>query len=810
LELILTFKPTPSENPLKLSSPFSSPPQPAGVERSESLDTRRAQLRQDLHTAYQETLALFEGMEPATFCHQAHPDFSPVGWHLGHIAYTEGLWLLEQAAGQPTPFPEYRRLFAADGLPKNQRGNLPGLEATIAYWQAVRSRVLDYLEIAPLQTQEWLWRWVLQHEAQHSETITWVLQLQNREAVWLGQPTMSSAVTLLTGSEMVQVRAGKFVQGCDAMIALDNERPAQEQDLPDYWLDRYPVTRKQYRQFMAAGGYQQSRWWSAAGWAWLQDNPVSQPLYWNSTIADDHPVCGVSWYEADAYARFVGKRLPTEAEWEKAASWHPQTQQQTPYPWGTATPGGQHCNHSHRVGQSTPVNQYPLGASAYGCLDLLGNVWEWTDTWFDSYPGFSSYPYPGYSTPYFDQKHRVLKGGSWATRSAVLRASFRNWYHPGARELFAGFRCASDRPPSNAENTISLPDRAFINLSSQPSTSERLFLESLITERSLSSDANPDGADVIQGLSQTPKTLPPKYFYDDRGSQLFEQICTLPEYYPTRTEAWILQHYAPAIAQLTGNCELVELGSGSSTKTRLLLDAYAANFPQQRYLPIDVSGGILQQSAQALLQDYEHLQIYGLVGTYELALQHLPPRKLPSRMLIFLGSTLGNLNPEECDRFFTQVRAALHPGEFFLLGVDLQKSVAQLEAAYNDSQGVTAEFNLNMLRHLNHRFEGNFNLEQFRHQAFYNATQHQIEMHLESLSEQTVALKALQRSISFQAGETIRTEISRKFNLTQIQQELKAHGLALQQHWTDPNQWFGLLLCQVANLPNGKSTANLE
>jgi dimethylhistidine N-methyltransferase len=271
-----------------------------------------------------------------------------------------------------------------------------------------------------------------------------------------------------------------------------------------------------------------------------------------------------------------------------------------------------------------------------------------------------------------------------------------------------------------------------------------------------------------------------------------------------------LQHYAPAIAEITGNCELVELGSGSSTKTRLLLDAYAANFPRQRYLPIDVSGGILEQSAQALLQDYEHLQIHGLVGTYELALQHLPPRKLQSRMLIFLGSTLGNLNPEECDRFFTQVRTALHPGEYFLLGVDLQKSVTQLEAAYNDSQGVTAEFNLNMLRHLNHRFDGNFDLKQFRHRAFYNATQHQIEMHLESLSEQTVELRALPRSVSFQTGETIRTEISRKFNLTHIQQELKAHGLTLQQSWTDPNQWFGLLLCRVTNLPDGEDTANLE
>ncbi len=305
------------------------------------------------------------------------------------------------------------------------------------------------------------------------------------------------------------------------------------------------------------------------------------------------------------------------------------------------------------------------------------------------------------------------------------------------------------------------------------------------------------GEDVIRGLSQTPKSLPTRYFYDDRGSVLFEQICELPEYYPTRTEASILHRYAGEIAQTTGSCELVELGSGSSTKTRLLLDAYQDLYPSLRYVPIDVSAGILESSAQQLLSDYPSLHVRALVSTYELALQRLTPTPLPSRTILFLGSTLGNLTPQECDVFFSQITDALEVGEYFLLGVDLQKPKHLLEAAYNDSQGVTAQFNLNMLAHLNRRFRGNFNLQQFEHWAFYNEQFNQIEMRLRSLPAQKVQLEALNLTVEFAAGETILTEISRKFDLDVLQKELQAKGLKPLQVWTDSRQWFGLILCQL-------------
>ena len=309
---------------------------------------------------------------------------------------------------------------------------------------------------------------------------------------------------------------------------------------------------------------------------------------------------------------------------------------------------------------------------------------------------------------------------------------------------------------------------------------------------------SPAGSDVVEGLTQTPKFLSPRYLYDDRGSELFEEICELPEYYVTRTETSILQDCAEEIAEITAACELIELGSGSSTKTRILLDAYQKLEQQVHYLPVDVSAGILEASARQLLLDYPSLQIHALAGTYQQALGELQPSELPNRVIAFIGSTLGNLNPQECDDFLSQITAALQLGEYFLLGVDLQKPKHILEAAYDDAAGVTAAFNLNMLNHLNNRFDGNFDLNKFEHWAFYNETKHQIEMHLRSLESQTVELGALNLKVQFEQGETINTEISRKFDINTIQKLLKNKGLVPQKVWTDDNQWFGLILSRLS------------
>lgn len=326
---------------------------------------------------------------------------------------------------------------------------------------------------------------------------------------------------------------------------------------------------------------------------------------------------------------------------------------------------------------------------------------------------------------------------------------------------------------------------------------QRLTIQDL-SDPKVTASAN-DGSDLIAGLTQRQKTIPCHYLYDDRGSEIFEQICELPEYYPTRTEAEILEANGSAIAQTTGPCELIELGSGSSTKTRLLFDSYDNLDYPLRYVPIDVSAGMLEASAKELLSDYPTLKIYGLVGTYEQALQHLPPSPLPKQMVFFLGSSLGNFAPKQCQEIFQQITASLNPGDYFLLGLDLQKSKDILEPAYNDRQGVTAEFNYNLLDHLNRRFQGNFNRQNFQHWTFYNAELGQIETYLRSTQAQTVYLKALDLTVELEAGEAIRTEISRKFDLQTIKKELAQEGLETLKTWQDSQNWFSLLLCQISD-----------
>jgi dimethylhistidine N-methyltransferase len=328
----------------------------------------------------------------------------------------------------------------------------------------------------------------------------------------------------------------------------------------------------------------------------------------------------------------------------------------------------------------------------------------------------------------------------------------------------------------------------------QGAGSDRLTIDYLLTDTTI--EANEDGADVVTGLTIQPKSLPPKYFYDDRGSDLFEQITTLPEYYLTRTETAILQTHADDIAHIVGPCELLELGSGSSTKTRYLLNAFRQAGYSLRYIPIDVSGGMLEATAQQLLIEYPSLIIHGVVGTYDAALSHPLPAFPYPRLIAFIGSTLGNLAPTECQALLAQISATLQSGDYFLLGVDLEKDPVILECAYNDSQGVTAAFNLNMLSHLNWRFQGNFQPQRFQHRAIYNPADSQIEIYIDSLQAQTVTLRRLNLVVDFAQDEPLLSEISRKFKLSTLDQELAAVNLPVQEVFTDENHWFGLLLCR--------------
>lgn len=306
-------------------------------------------------------------------------------------------------------------------------------------------------------------------------------------------------------------------------------------------------------------------------------------------------------------------------------------------------------------------------------------------------------------------------------------------------------------------------------------------------------------ADVRSGLTAAAKTLPPKYFYDARGSELFDEITRLPEYYLTRAETAILRRHAADIAGLSGCESLVELGSGTSAKTRLLLRALLDGGTLREFVPFDVDPAVLTEASEALGAEYPGLRVEPFLGDFERDLGALPPgpaHQRGRRMIAFLGSTVGNLEPEPRAAFLAQVAAALRPGDTFLLGTDLVKDQQRLLRAYDDAAGVTAEFNRNILVVVNRELDADFAVEEFEHVALWDAAQEWIEMRLRPAREQRVTIGDLGLAVSFAAGEELRTEISAKFRRERIEAELGAAGLRTVRFWTDPDGDFGLTLAQ--------------
>ncbi len=299
---------------------------------------------------------------------------------------------------------------------------------------------------------------------------------------------------------------------------------------------------------------------------------------------------------------------------------------------------------------------------------------------------------------------------------------------------------------------------------------------------------------VAEGLSASPKWLCCRFFYDSVGSHLFERICQLPEYYLTRTERALLEKYAPAIIHAAGrDLALVEFGSGSSCKTRLLLRAALAQQPTLHYTPIDISADFLRASALTLLSDYEGLSITALAAEYNDGISALPAHAGP-RLLLFLGSNIGNFTRAEAQDFLTRIRQQMQPRDRLLLGVDLLKDPAITEAAYNDAEGVTAEFNKNLLARINTELDADFDLDAFAHHAPFVAAQSRIEMHLVSLRQQTICVGALNRRFAFAQGESIHTENSHKYSLSGMASLCGSAGLGIQEFWQDEKEWYGLLL----------------
>lgn len=417
----------------------------------------------ELEAARARTLAMLQGLPEAELLRQHSPLMSPLVWDMAHVANYEEQWLLRALGGPAFTDPAFDAIYDAFRHPRRTRSELPLLTPAeaFAYAARVRQAVREHLDTVPEDSPEpllkdgFVFGMVAQHEQQHAETLAATLQLMTtfeyRPAV--RERPRPGAVP----QHEVLIPGGPVRLGSDGAWAYDNERPAHTVEVPGFLLDAHPVTNGDYLVFVEAGGYEDPRWWHPKGWEFIQAERIRHPLFWLpqgqhvwlrrrfgwvEPLPKDEPVQHVCWYEADAYARWAGKRLPTEAEWEKAA----QGSDRTPraHPWGDAPPTSEHANLAGDTWGASPVGSYPQGRSADGVWGLLGDVWEWTASDFTGYAGFRSFPYREYSEVFFGPEYKVLRGGAWASAPVAVRNSFRNWDYPIRRQIFAGFRCARD------------------------------------------------------------------------------------------------------------------------------------------------------------------------------------------------------------------------------------------------------------------------------------------------------------------------------------------------------------------------------
>ena len=420
-----------------------------------------------LLAARERTSLLTSCVDDADLTRQHSPLMSPLVWDLAHIANQEELWLLRNVGGREPIHPEIDPLYDAFEHPRAERPSLPLLPPAEAraYAHEVRGRVLDLIERAPLSGSRLVDRgfafgMIAQHEQQHDETMLITHQLRHGPPV-LSAPPPPPASALGLPTEVL-VQGGEFTMGTSSEAwALDNERPAHLVAVPPFYLDTTPVTNGAYQEFIADGGYDDPRWWTTAGWDHRQRAGLVAPLYWRregggwirtrfgrtEPVPAGEPVLHVCWYEAAAYAAWRGRRLPTEAEWEKAARFDPATGRSRRYPWGDTDPVEEHANLGQRHLQPAPAGSYPAGAAPCGARQLIGDVWEWTASDFQPYPGFSAWPYREYSEVFFGSEYKVLRGGAFGVHPVACRGTFRNWDYPVRRQIFAGFRTARDDGP---------------------------------------------------------------------------------------------------------------------------------------------------------------------------------------------------------------------------------------------------------------------------------------------------------------------------------------------------------------------------
>jgi iron(II)-dependent oxidoreductase len=422
----------------------------------------RVEIRAALERGRAATSELLEPVSEPRLAARVSPLQLPLLWELAQIAHFEEIWLLRNLNGSP-PVEGHDEVHDAFRRERGRNGELPPLppDAVRAYADDVRERALHLVDHVDLDAPNALLRrgfvfgLVLQHELQHQETMLQTLQLDTESEY----PTRDQqpADSAPAGPDEIHVPAGSFILGAtDEPWAYDNELVPHEVEVRPFFIDRAPVTNAQLVEFIAQKSYRDPKHWSARGWDWREREDVTAPLYWElgddgwertrfgrrEPVPMDEPVQHVSWYEAEAFASWAGKRLPSEAEWERAAAWD-ERRGKSRFPWGREFMGYE-ANLGRQRFRPAPAGSYAGGESPSGCVQLTGDVWEWTSSFFMPYPGFLAFPYPEYSEVYFGEEYHVLRGGSWATDPITARTSFRNWELPERRHLFAGFRCARD------------------------------------------------------------------------------------------------------------------------------------------------------------------------------------------------------------------------------------------------------------------------------------------------------------------------------------------------------------------------------
>jgi dimethylhistidine N-methyltransferase len=736
------------------------------------------------------TEALAAPLSPEDQQVQSQPDCSPTKWHRAHTSWFFEEFILSRFEGYE-PFDEsFRFLFnsyfevVGSRQPRAHRGMItrPSVDEIAEYRRYVDAAVTRAIEVGATESPEVVALLELgsHHEEQHQELILmdlkdllWCNPLHPAYKESEAEPrNLEAAIQARALDDITWTRhSGGLVEiGHDGDgFHYDNESPRHEEFLRPFEVADRLVTCGQWLDFMAAGGYHNHEYWHMEGWVTVKNEGWEAPDYWVSTdsgwqvftleglkpVNELDPVVHVSWFEAEAFARWAGCRLPSEAEWEVVA---------------------RQAEASDDRLDDDLHPRYRARHAVAGPSQFFGEVWQWTASPYTPYPGFVPLPGPvGEYNGKFMVNQYVLRGGACVTPLQHSRVTYRNFFPAHARWPFSGLRLARDVSEESASES---PAREHVEV----------YLDPAAWSSHLADETR-------AGLAQSPPTIPPVWFYDETGSDLFDQITRLPEYYPTEAERSILLDHADEIARLAAPHLLIELGSGTSDKTRTLIRALRNHGSLRGFTPMDCSEALLRASVRSLTATYPDLAVSGIVGDFTGHLQYLP--REGRRLIAFLGSTIGNFEPVERAAFLVELAGATRSGDYILLGTDLVKDVARLEVAYNDAAGVTAAFNLNALKVLNRDLGADFDASGFTHAAVWVPEHSRIEMRLVAQGDQAVHIPQLgDVEVHLADGEWIRTEVSTKFTLDQVRDELTRAGLEVVRQWTDAGGDFALTLAR--------------